>query len=100
MENKARTLQSVTKQFIASSREFFALETPTVSMPLNQRQMFITQAFKNHYRVALFFANETEPFVGHLTHALSAERYVVQAYRSNVSRVVDATQLTFIKKLA
>lgn len=99
MENHARTLQSVTHTLIKSTREFFALEAPAVVMPQFQLQAFAAQAHTRHYLVAAFFAGEPEPMAGHLTRTLGDGRYLLQAYRSNVVRVVSLAQLTFIQKL-
>lgn len=98
MENKTSALQSVSQQLIKSTREFFALTEPAVVMPTNQLTQFADQAYVRHYRIALNFQGEDEPLVGHLTRRLSGKRYLFQAYRSNLYRVVDLTQITYLQR--
>lgn len=98
MENKTSALQNVTNQLMKSTREFFALNEPAVVMPQAQVTQFAAQAFTRHYRVALNFAGEDEPLVGHLTRHLQDGRYLLQAYRSNVYRVVDLAQVDYLQR--
>ncbi|KRN24781.1 hypothetical protein [Lacticaseibacillus camelliae] len=98
MENKTSALQSVSHQLIKSTREFFALTEPAVVMPGKQVNQFAAQAFTRHYRVALNFKGEDEAVVGHLTRRLSGDRYLLQAYRSNVYRVVNLTQVSYLQR--
>ncbi|WP_239061383.1 MULTISPECIES: hypothetical protein [unclassified Lacticaseibacillus] len=98
MENKTSALQSVSHQLIKSTREFFALTEPAVVMPAAQVSQFADQAFSRHYRVALNFEGEEDALVGHLTRRLSNDRYLLQAYRSNLYRVVDLAQVTYLQR--
>ncbi|WP_125704448.1 hypothetical protein [Lacticaseibacillus daqingensis] len=99
MENHAHTLQAVTQNLIRSTRDFFELTEPVVVMPQFQLQAFAEQAHTNHYRIAAFFTQEEAPLVGHLTRQLADGRYLLQAYRSNVVRVVSLTQLTYLQRV-
>lgn len=99
MEIKAHPLQSFTESVIASSKQFFAFDQPTVTMPQAQTTLFSQQALANHYRVAVFFAGETNPVVGTITRQLAPKRFLLKAYRSNVTRFFDLASVTFIKRV-
>ncbi|MFD1393611.1 hypothetical protein ACFQ3L_08550 [Lacticaseibacillus jixianensis] len=98
MENKTSALQSVTRGLMKTTREFFDLNEPAKVMPASQVQRFAAQAFSRHYRVALNFQGEEAPLVGHLTRRLTGSRYLLQAYRSNLYRVVDLSQVTYLQR--
>lgn len=97
METKAHQL--VKDTLVASYRQFFALEVPALTMPATQLALFATQSWQKHYRVAVFFQGEDAPLVGHLTRRLGPSRFLMQAYRSNLVRVIELTQLTAIKRV-
>ncbi|MCI1985628.1 MAG: hypothetical protein LKJ69_02480 [Lactobacillus sp.] len=99
MENKAQTLQTVKANLVASYRQFFALEDPALSMPATQLQFFTQQSLTRHYRIAAFFKDEQAPIVGTFTRQLDAQRFLLKAYRSNVYRVVDQAQLSFLQRV-
>ncbi|MCI1918119.1 MAG: hypothetical protein LKJ46_02055 [Lactobacillus sp.] len=99
MENRANALQTVTHSLIESTKQFFALEEPAQTMPANQLRAFTAQAFDRHYRVALFFEGEATPLAGHLTRQLGDDRFLFQAYRSNLYRVVSFDQLRYIQRV-
>ncbi|WP_379887418.1 hypothetical protein [Lacticaseibacillus mingshuiensis] len=89
----------MTQELARATRQFFALATPAAEMPQTQLDQFAAQAFARHYRVALFFRGEEAPLAGTLTRQLTGGRYLFQAYRSNLYRVVQSDQLTYIQKV-
>lgn len=99
MENKATNFVRATKQLIDRSREFFAFDAPTAIMPASQLTQFAAQAHVKHYLIAVFFAGETTPMVGHLTRKMGTDRFLLQGYRNNVYRVVNLAQLTYLKRV-
>ncbi|MFD1484348.1 hypothetical protein ACFQ5J_03765 [Lacticaseibacillus baoqingensis] len=99
MEYKAPKLQSVKDNLIASYQQFFGLETPALTMPATQIKLFTQQSLTRHYRVALFFQNEPAPTVGTFIRQLDPQRFLLKAYQSNVYRVVDYAQISFIQRV-
>ncbi|WP_407891273.1 hypothetical protein [Lacticaseibacillus sp. N501-2] len=99
MENKAQTFQMVRHNLMASYRQFFALEAPKLTMPVAQLQQFTSQSLTRHYRVAVFFKDDSPAIVGHFTRQLDAQRFLLQAYQSNLVRVVSMPQMSFIKRV-
>lgn len=99
MENKAQTFQTVRHNLMASHRQFFALEAPKLTMPSQQINHNLAQSLARHYRVAVFFQDDSPALVGHFTRQLDEHRYLLQAYQSNLVRVVSDTQISFIKRV-
>lgn len=99
MENKAQTFQTVRHNLMASYRQFFALEAPKLTMPAAQLQHNTAQSLARHYRVAVFFKDDSPALVGHFTRQLDEHRFILQAYQSNLVRVVSESEISFIKRV-
>ncbi|WP_225047531.1 hypothetical protein [Lacticaseibacillus kribbianus] len=99
MENKASRLQTVTLTLVNRARDLFDLSTPAAAMPQSQLKLFADQAQARHYLVAVYFAGEDQPLVGHVAHRLGQDRLLIQAYRSNVVRVAPLAALRYLKRV-
>jgi hypothetical protein len=49
--------------------------------------------------VAVFFKDDSPALVGHFTRQLDAHRFILQAYQSNLVRVVSDSEMSFIKRV-
>ncbi|KRM88253.1 hypothetical protein [Lacticaseibacillus thailandensis] len=74
-------------------------DQPLPTMPTSQVQLFTAQALTNHYLVALRLRAVDRPVVGHLQRHLDHHRLLLTEFNSNVVRIVDPRDCTYIQRV-
>lgn len=98
MQTKPNRLHAVTHAVVATSKQFFELPAATQVMPAAQLTQFVNQALAKQYLVTLHFQDGTT-LSGRIVRPIG-ERFLIQAYHSNLVRVFALAELRYINRVA
>lgn len=95
------TIERLGHNIADTYRQLFDLDfdQPLPTMPAAQVQLFTEQSLRKHLLVALRLRTVERPVVGHLQRRLDDHRLLMTEFNSNVFRIVDDRDCTYVQRV-
>ena len=95
------TLERIGHSLVGSYRQIFDVDfdQPLPTMPKNQVALFTVQALNKHLIVALRLQAVDHPVIGRFNRQIDTHRLLFAEFNSNVVRIVDDRDCTYIQRV-